>query len=695
MRLAVALSLTLAAPAAAGEILWDKQGVPHIYANTDAELFEGFGYAQAQSHGNLLIKLYGEARARSAEYWGGEANAAGDRYLIANDVPARAARWYRQQAPAFRRLLDGFARGINRYAERHPDKIAPDVRQVLPVTGIDVVAHAHKLMNFNYVAPPSRALAPVTATGGRQVGEGEPESESDGSNGWAVAPSRSASGRSMLLANPHLPYAPSQLTYYEAHLNGPRGWIYGATQVGLPVIRFAFNNDAGFTNTVNVVPGFSRYKLVLDGDGYRLDGKKRRFTTRTASMKIRQSDGSMKTETLTLRDSVHGPVFALPDGATIALRVAGLDRPFALDQYWQMTNARRLRDFEASLRRMQIPMFNLIFADREGHILYLHNGIVPKHKAATDGSALAGDSSATIWTGIHGYDDLPRVVDPKSGFVQNANDPPWIATWPRVLDPKSFPAYMAPNTPISMRAQMSVKLLNATPTLSFDDFVARKVETRSLMAERLVPSLIAAARTSLDPQVQAAVKLLEGWDHRYEADSRAALLFETWASIFSPGNFLNQSNYAVPFALSDPLETPRGLKDPAAAVEMLARAAKRTTELYGALDRPFGEVSLHAADESAGRPGNGGFGNMGIFRTMTWGPIKDGVRRPVHGETWVSMVEFGPTVRAVGAMSYGNATQPGSPHRTDQLDLMSAKTFRPLLLTRAEVERQTRETTRF
>ena len=691
MRALVPVFLVLSHPVLAGEILWDKHGVPHIYGSSDAEMFEGFGYAQAQSHGNLLIRLYGESRARSAEYWGGDANAASDRYLLANDVPGRSQRWYRQQTPAFRKMLDGFARGINLYARRNPTKLSDDVRQVLPITGVDVVAHAHKLFNYNYVASPGRALAPLRTTGGRSVGEGE----HDGSNAWAVAPSRSTSGQTMLLANPHLPYAPSQLTYYEAHLNGPRGWLYGATQVGLPVIRFAFNADAGFTNTVNVVPGFSRYKLTPDADGYRFDGRKQRYKARNATLRIRQPDGSFTTETLKLRESVHGPVFKLADGSDVALRVAGLDRPFVLEQYWQMTNARTLPAFETALRRMQIPMFNLIFADRAGQIMYLHNGLVPKHKSATDGSALAGDTSATLWTSLHGYDDLPRVANPASGFVQNANDPPWIATWPRQLDPKSFPPYMAPTTPISMRAQMSVKLIDATPKLSFDDFVARKVETRSLMAERLVPPLVAAARASADPQVRAAARLLETWDRRFEADSRGALLFETWAGMFSPGNFLNQSNYAVPFSLSDPIETPRGLKDPAAAVAMLGKAAARTIELYGAIDRPFGEVSLHAADETAGRPGNGGFGNMGIFRTMTWGALKNGVRRPVHGETWVSLVEFGSKTRAVGAMSYGNSSQPGTPHRTDQLDYMTTKSFRPLLTDRAEVERETRETTQF
>jgi len=241
---------------------------------------------------------------------------------------------------------------------------------------------------------------------------------------------------------------------------------------------------------------------------------------------------------------------------------------------------------------------------------------------------------------------------------------------------------------------MSVKLLSGADKISYDDFIARKLTTRSLMADRMLPDLLAAAKGNTDPDVQAAVALLSAWDHCDDADSRAALLFETWASIFSPNNFTSQANYAVKWSLDDPLETPRGLKDPAAAVAMLKEAVAQTRKLYGAIDRPFGEVSrFHLGDVNL--PGNGGFGNTGIFRTITWGPMKNGERTPVHGETWVSLVEFGTPMKAVGLMSYGNSSQPGSKHNADQLRFLASKTFRTLWVARAEIEKHVEEVTRF
>jgi acyl-homoserine-lactone acylase len=673
-------------PQTGTQILWDSFGVPHIYAKTEAGGFYGFGYAQTQAHGDILLHMLGEARARAAEYWG-ETFAKQDRWLVANDVPERSATWFAAQTPQMRADLDAFAAGINAYAAAHPDKIAPDMRQVLPISGVDIMAHAHRLMNYVYIASDQRVLVdPATNNAG-------------GSNAWAVAPSRSASGHAMLLANPHLPWAPSILTYFEAQITAPSLSIYGATQVGLPVLRFGFNNNLGFTNTVNTIQGYTSYKLSLVDGGYTFDGKVLPFTSAQKSYKVKQPDGSLKTETFTQRYAVQGPVFDLPGGKeTIALKVAGLDRPGVLQQYLDMGKAQDWAHFEKALKTVQAPMFNIVYADRAGHILYLDNGILPVHTQGgkyTDWTKpVAGDTSATLWKDIHSYADLPKVFDPGSGFVQNANDPPWLATYPRALDPKQWPSYVAAIGPVSQRAQMSIRLLTQTPKLSFDDFVARKLTTRSLMADRMLPDLLAAAKDSNDPDVQAAVAVLSAWDHQDNADSRGALLFETWALLFSPVNFTSQANYAVKWTLDDPISTPRGLKDPAAAVAMLKQAVARTKALYGAIDRPFGEVSrFHLGNVNL--PGNGGFGNTGVFRTITWGPMKNGERTPAHGETWVSMVEFSTPMKAVGMMSYGNSSQPGSPHNADQLKFLNTKTFRTLWIDRKDVEQHLESTTKF
>ncbi|MFT4248118.1 MAG: penicillin acylase family protein [Pseudomonas sp.] len=116
------------------------------------------------------------------------------------------------------------------------------------------------------------------------------------------------------------------------------------------------------------------------------------------------------------------------------LRVAGLDRPGLPQQYWDMATARDFAGLQAALQqRLQVPMFNIVYGDRAGNILYLHNGILPKHDGgdlAFWRSPVAGDTSATPWDAVHSYEELPKVLNPSSGFVQNTNDPPWLVTWP-------------------------------------------------------------------------------------------------------------------------------------------------------------------------------------------------------------------------------------------------------------------------
>ena len=149
----VATSTAAAAPKA--EILWDRYGVPHIFASDRESMFYANGWAQAQAQGNLLLMLYGESRGRAAEYWGAS-HLELDRWVQLNGVPERAREWYAAQDPAFRAYLDAFARGINDYAKAHPDTIAPEYRVVLPVSGVDVIGHTLRAVHYMYMGSMER-----------------------------------------------------------------------------------------------------------------------------------------------------------------------------------------------------------------------------------------------------------------------------------------------------------------------------------------------------------------------------------------------------------------------------------------------------------------------------------------------------------------------------------------------------------
>ncbi|RUR77033.1 acylase [Chlorogloeopsis fritschii PCC 9212] len=643
------------------EILWDTYGVPHIYAKDAANAFKAFGWAQMQSHGNLLLRLYGQARGRAAEYWG-EEYLESDRWVLTVGVPERSRSWYKAQTPTFRSYLDAFAAGVNAYAKEHPDLIDDEVKAVLPVKPEDVLAHLQRVLYFTFVVSPERI-----------AGTTEKE-QKPGSNGWAIAPKKSASGKAMLLANPHLPWADLFL-WYEAQINAPGIDAYGATLVGVPVLAIAFNDNLGWTHTVNTHDGWDAYELKLAGKGYRFDGQIRPFQTKTISLKIKQKDGTLREQPLVVKSSVHGPVVSEKDGKVLALRVVGLDRPGVLEQWWDMARAKNLSEFETALKRLQLPMFTVMYADRAGNIMHLFNGQVPVHQEGDFEywqGTIPGNTSKTLWTKIHPYQDLPRVLNPKSGWLQNANDPPWTTTFPVAIKADNYPSYMAPQGPMDFRAQRSARMLAEDPKISFDEMVEYKHSTRMELADRILDDLISAAQKQGSELAQRAAKVLAAWDRQANADSRGAVLFATWAEEMD----LEQA-FSQPWNDKSPRTTPKGLANPTSAAATLEAAAVKVEKAYGKLDVPWGEV-FRLKYGNVDLPANGGYGELGIFRVVDFVPNSDGGFQSFAGDSYIAAIEFSNPVRAMALTSYGNATQPNSPHKGDQLQMFAQQQLHPV-----------------
>jgi acyl-homoserine-lactone acylase len=708
-------------PGKGTEILWDKWGVPHIFAKNIPDMFFCYGWAQAEAHGDLLLHMLGRSRGRAAEYFGagaGESNLKSDRWVLTNEIPHRSKLWLAQQTPTFRGYLDAFAAGINAYAAKHPDALDEESARVLPVSSLDLIEREQHFVNFEFVAGERLATAVGSTRDAAMASSETGSAESsyfdptdlgaeDGSNGWAIAPSHSASGRAMLLMNPHLAWGGNQ-SYFEIQLTAPGVNLYGATQIGLPSLRFVFSDQLAITNTVNTNNGALLYRITEKDGGYLFDGQVRPYIRVTYPIKIRLKDGSFKIENLEVTRTVHGPIIRHDDGTPIVLYVAGLDRPFALEQMWKMSTARNLTEYQAQLRRLQIPMYNILYADRDGHIEYFFNATVPRRSEGDFEMwrhPVDGDTSELLPTDSLTYDELPKVIDPPSGYVQNSNEPPWDAAWPTMIDPKQYPAYISAYFP-SFRSDRALRMLSDDKKISFDDLLEKKLSTRAEFADRILPDLLIAAKEYGTPRAKAAAAVLEAWDRQTEASSRGALLFYTWSQHFLGTTTLtttpaSQKNFAVPYSVTEPLTTPRGLKDPQSAAAMLDAASGETEKLYGAMDTPWGKVMrLQINGQSDGDltaqrgpalngvdlPGNGGYGGIGVFRVVTWGPLQDGIKTPIHGDGFTIALEFTNPIHAKSLVSYGDSSQPGSPHHTDQLPLFEHKQWRDVWRTRSEIE---------
>ena len=490
-------SLASPAPATNAEILWDSYGVPHIYAHDRRELAHAFGWAQMQNHGDLLLRLYAQARGRASEILGPE-YLTEDRWTWTVGIPDLAARDWALQRPAMREHIEAFVAGINDFARRHPELIGDSVRSVLPVTAVDVLANQQRLALARFLT--SRAQM-----------QAETRNWQRGSNAWAIAPSHSASGQTLLLENPHLPWS-DIFTWIEAQYVMPGVNVYGGALVGSPVLQIAFNDDLGWSHTVNTQDGEDLYELTLSGNGYRYDGAERPFTEHVHVLRVRDASGVMHDDTLRVRSSVQGPIVATKPGKAIALRVVGMTPalPYGFEQWWDMGRARNLAEFQRAIRPNQISGQNIIYGDRAGHIMAFYGGNTPVRsrgdRAFWEG-IVPGDSASSLWTAVHPFADMPLTLDPPSGWVQNANDPPWWSTFPVAVHPADYPSYFAPLT-MALRPQESVHLLQSDSSVTFAELVRYARSTRMLLADRLLPDLLKFARTAGSDDARRAAEVL-------------------------------------------------------------------------------------------------------------------------------------------------------------------------------------------
>ena len=408
---------------------------------------------------------------------------------------------------------------------------------------------------------------------------------------------------------------------------------------------------------MNTIDTVDYYRLTVKNGMYEYDGKLKPFETETKTLKIKQPDGLMKEEKLEIRRSIQGPVVWDSNGVTVAMRVAGLDRPKMLEQWFKMGEAHNFEEFKSAMKMMQIPMWNCDYVDADGHLMLFFAGLMPRRPKgdyAYWAKVVPGDTSETMWDDYLTFDELPKSIDPASGWNQNTNEPPWTYTFPQ-LDRLKFAPYVAPtglDMP-TMRTLRSLRLITQDKPTSYDQLVTNLHSTRMELADKVLPDLLKAAGDS------EAAKVLAAWDHQTEVNSKGAVLFQAFADKYFTGNNGIAPKLRVPYDPARPLETAYGLKDPAGAVAALNAAAEDVRQTYGTLDVKWGDVTVTAAAQPTCQA-------MAVrvpwasSRTIAFSQKEGKKNFAAHGETIVCAVEFAANQRANCLLGYGNSSRPGS-----------------------------------
>ncbi len=558
-------------------VIRDKWGIPHIYGKKDADVVFGLMYAECEEDFSRLEKNYLEMLGRQAEAYGeGYLYYDLQMRLIYDSVAAKND--YRNAPPWMHRLLDAAADGVNYYLCTHPETRPLALRRFEPwyplmftdgsvsATSTGGIALS-ELRNFysqdHSVAaagPGSRAdlAAEGAFTADRGIGVEAPET---GSNGFAIAPARTASGNAMLYINPHVPF------YFrmEVQLISEEGLnAYGAVTWGQFFVYQGFNAHCGWMHTSSYADVADLYEeKVIRRDGVNVgvkggpgkgswmaeyQGEWQPVTEKPLTLWY-QSDssrdgGGIRQLSVTGYYTRHGPVMGSRNGKWLSLKEYNRSLN-ALIEAWQITKANNFAEYKAAMGIRANTTNNTVYADDQGNIAYWHGNFMPKRDTAYNWSLpVDGTVSATEWKGLHELDEIVHVYNPATGWIENCNSTPFTSSGVSSPDRAKYPRYMAPDGQ-NFRALNAACLLGGAHGLGLDSLIAKGYDHYLAAFDRLLPPLFqayvggsadpggAGAAGGLTDSLKAALRepmdMLRQWDKRSGVNSFATTLAIEWA----------------------------------------------------------------------------------------------------------------------------------------------------------------------
>ena len=656
------------------QIARDDFGVPHIFGKTDADVAYGLAWAHAEDDFETIQKTMLAGKALVGRVYG-EEGAAVDFFVQLLETQKIAKEKYESSFSAeFKKVLEGYAAGINDYALQHPKEML--YSRAFPVSTEDI-ASAYILS----LAQMSGADRAVQATFSGEVTVLPPDPNPKGSNAIAIHSDRTESGESFLAINSHQPLE-GPVAWYEAHLHSEEGWnMLGGLFPGGAMIFHGVNENLGWAHTVNFPDLLDLYQLQSnpeDPDQYYVDGEWLELEEKTIWLKVKLWDWLTIPVPKTIWNSIYGPTLVTDQGA-FSIRLGALDRIGAPEQWWRMNKAKNFTEWKSAMERMDLTSFNTVYADKFDTIFYVSNGLLPIRKPGYDYTGtVPGNTRETLWTAYHDFKDLPQQVNPKSGYLYNTNHSPFKASsFSDNLNQNDFPSEMNFSKRDNNRSLRFREIMPDSGKISWEQFEQIKFDQKlpSQLAFRTnmqaLFSLDSAEFSDITPQIQ----VLKNWDKSAGVKSEGAALFAFvyyyWWDQFDK--------------MKRPFETTLTKEE---AAEGIRAAKAHFKEHFGKELVGLGEYQKLVRGDKV-LPLWGLDDVIAAMRSQNW---ENGMRKGVQGESYIMMVKFGEGLPKIENINvFGASNRPESPHYADQMERFLARELKPMTLDKEEVLKNARE----
>ena len=633
------------------DIVRDEFGVPHIFAKTDAEVAYGLAWAHAEDDFETIQIGYLAGNNLLSKHLGNVGLGADFISQFIGSEDLFESKYDSDISSEYKNIVKAYALGLNSYAREHPDEVF--VEDLFPVNEKKMMRYA-QLQLF------------ISSNGDKWVSniidnklsyDFSKEEQYKGSNTFAFNSTKTKDGSTYLAINTHQPLD-GPVSWYEAHLCSEEGTnILGALFAGTPNILIGTNENLAWAHTVNQPDKTDVFALEMHPDKklqYRVDGTYLKLEEKKAKLRFKLLGIPLSIKKKFYK-SIYGPTLKNKSGF-YSVRTPALFEIRALEQWWRMNKAKNFTEFYKVLKMKALPGYNIGYADKNDTIFYISNGLIPKRAKNYDwGSVVPGNTRKTLWTESYEIEELPQVIQPKSGYFYNANHTPFKSSAEEDNpDPTNFDSNMGFETYDNNRSTRLKQLIDEYEKLDYDDFKRIKYDRqypRPYTFNWMDIHYLELLDAKKYPDIEMLIERLQAWDRKANKNS------------FGAGTFAVLYDQLRPFYSKIP--------EPKIFPASYIIQALRNTKEY--LLKHFNTTDVKLGDYQKLVRGSKElpiFGLPDVITAMSSRPYKDGKVKVVSGESYIELIRFtdkGPEIESV--ISYGSSDHPDSKHYDDQMEM--------------------------